>query len=193
VLAIAIENLARAIAPVLCHMAEDIWQHLPYRTPTRSVFESGWVKLKDAWQQPELAEKWNVLRQLRAETNKVLERARAEKAIGASLDAKVLLYVPDATLKAALAAMNPAAGLNAGDRVDELRYLFLTSQVELLDTPDAARSAQFSSETDLATVGVVSAEGEKCDRCWNYSPTVGHSREHPTICDRCEAALSDKF
>jgi isoleucyl-tRNA synthetase len=30
VLAIAIENLARAIAPVLCHMAEDIWQNLPY-------------------------------------------------------------------------------------------------------------------------------------------------------------------
>jgi len=193
VLANAVENLARAIAPVLCHMAEDIWQHLPYTTPSHSVFESGWMKLKDAWTQPELAVKWEQLRQLRAEVNKVLERARAEKAIGASLDAKVLLYVPDGTLKATLTAMNPAAELNRGDRVDELRYLFLTSQVELLDAPDAARSAQFTSETDLATLGVVAADGEKCDRCWNYSPTVGQSHKHPTLCARCEAALAGKF
>ena len=40
VIAIAVENLARAIAPVLCHMAEDIWQYLPYPTPYKSVFES---------------------------------------------------------------------------------------------------------------------------------------------------------
>ncbi|MGK7883603.1 MAG: isoleucine--tRNA ligase, partial [Crocosphaera sp.] len=44
VLAVAIENLAKAIAPVLCHMAEDIWQFLPYETPYKSVFEAGWVK-----------------------------------------------------------------------------------------------------------------------------------------------------
>ncbi|MCC5626104.1 class I tRNA ligase family protein, partial [Nostoc sp. CHAB 5715] len=47
VLKIAIDNLARAIAPVLCHTAEDIWQYLPYKTPYKSVFEAGWVLVDD--------------------------------------------------------------------------------------------------------------------------------------------------
>lgn len=79
VMAIALENLARAIAPVLCHMAEDIWQYLPYKTPYKSVFESGWVKLEEKWYSPELAEVWQQRRFIRTEVNKVLEKARAEK------------------------------------------------------------------------------------------------------------------
>ena len=58
VLQIALENLARAIAPVLCHTAEDIWQFIPYKTPYKSVFEAGWVQLEDKWDNPELAEFW---------------------------------------------------------------------------------------------------------------------------------------
>ncbi|NEQ09673.1 MAG: isoleucine--tRNA ligase, partial [Moorea sp. SIO4E2] len=58
VLQIALENLAKAIAPVLCHMAEDIWQYLPYQKSHESVFESGWVKLEEQWKNPELAASW---------------------------------------------------------------------------------------------------------------------------------------
>ncbi|ERN42331.1 isoleucyl-tRNA synthetase [Rubidibacter lacunae KORDI 51-2] len=193
VLAIAIENLARAIAPVLCHMAEDIWQYLPYPTATESVFAAGWVQPDAAWVQPNLSERWQQLRQLRTEVNKVLETARTAKAIGASLDAKVLLYVDDPTWRAQLSAMNPADSLGTCDRADELRYLFLASQVELLDAPDAIAAAEFNSTTDLAAIAVVGADGKKCDRCWNYSPSVGKSAAHPAICDRCEAALKGTF
>ena len=102
------ENLARAIAPVLCHMAEDIWQNLPYEKPCASVFQAGWARAEERWHAPELAEKWQRLRQLRAETNKVLEDARKEKVVGSSLDAQVLLYVSDARWREVLASMNPA-------------------------------------------------------------------------------------
>ena len=193
VLAVIIENLARAIAPVLCHMAEDIWQFIPYKTGFQSVFAAGWVRLDEAWHAPELAQTWTQLRELRAAVNKVLELARSEKAIGASLDAKVLLYTSDSVLRDKLEAMNPANGLNSGNRIDELRYLFLASQVELLDAPEKMQIAQFVEQTDRAAVGVVRAAGEKCDRCWNYSPTVGQSSEHPLLCDRCEAALAGNF
>jgi isoleucyl-tRNA synthetase len=96
VLAIAIENLARVIAPVLSHMAEDIWQNLPYETEFQSVFEAGWAQLDPTWKQPDLVEPWGQLRAIRQEVNKVLEQARTAKEIGSSLEAKVLLYVPDA-------------------------------------------------------------------------------------------------
>ncbi|NJL01002.1 MAG: isoleucine--tRNA ligase [Spirulinaceae cyanobacterium RM2_2_10] len=192
VLAIALENLAKAVAPVLMHMAEDIWQSLPYPTPHQSVFAAGWVPRDDQWQQPQLAATWEKLRAVRAEVNKVLEQARTEKAIGSSLDAKVLLYTPDTDLRQLLDRLNPADSLGQ-QRVDALRYLVLASQVELTDSADAIQTATYRSETDWLTVGVVKAEGEKCDRCWNYSTQVGDSSDDPTICERCVGALVGTF
>ncbi len=188
VLAIALENLARAIAPVLSHMAEDIWQSLPYPTEFKSVFGSGWVKLDAQWNQPDLAKQWETLREVRSEANKVLETARADKAIGSSLEAKLLLHVSDSALRQRLQALNPS-----GNSVDELRYLFLTSQVELLETPDRLQGMKYSLQTEKLGLGVANAEGEKCDRCWNYSTHVGESQDHPLLCERCIPALEGKF
>ncbi len=192
VLAIALENLASAIAPVLSHMAEDIWQFLPYPTSHKSVFESGWIKLEKEWSKPELAEKWAKLRQIRTEVNKVMEQARSEKAIGSSLDAKVLLYVEDSDLRSLLVAMNPADSLGE-NRVDELRYLVLASQVEIVETKAAIGQANYKSESEQLGIGIIKAEGEKCERCWNYSTEVGKSSEHSTICERCQEALAGNF
>ncbi len=189
VLAVAIESLAKAIAPVLSHMAEDIWQSLPYATEAESVFESGWVNIEESWQQPQLAERWEKLRTIRDEANTVLEKARSDKAIGSSLQAKLKLFVADEAIKSELAAMNPAESMATdSNQVDELRYLFLVSQVELADSAEALQGA-YSSEFENMAIAVVDAEGEKCDRCWNYSTHVGDSAEDPTICDRCVAAL----
>ncbi|WAL62811.1 isoleucine--tRNA ligase [Thermocoleostomius sinensis A174] len=193
VLAVAVENLARSIGPVLSHLAEDIWQYLPYKTPYQSVFEAGWVKLEDAWKQPELAKTWEQLRKVRQEVNRVLEQSRNDKAIGSSLEAKLLLYVTDLDLRQTLASMNPADSLSGGNRVDELRYLFLTSQVELLETPDRLAGLKYQFQSDALGIGVVDAEGEKCDRCWNYSTHVGESKSHPLLCERCVPALDGTF
>ena len=193
VMAVALENLAKAIAPVLSHMAEDIWQNLPYDTEHESVFQSGWLTLDDAWKQPELAESWQPLRDLRGEVNKVLEQARKDKKIGSSLEAKVLLHVADDGLKQRLAAMNPASSIAAENQVDQLRYLFLVSEVELVDDASKATALEYSAEVEGFAIGVGDASGEKCERCWNYSTTVGESKDDPTICDRCVNALQGKF
>ncbi|MDJ0729835.1 MAG: isoleucine--tRNA ligase [Crocosphaera sp.] len=192
VLAVAIENLAKAIAPVLCHMAEDIWQFLPYETPYKSVFEAGWVKTSKQWENPELGASWAKIRAIRNEINNALELARQEKAIGSSLDAKVLLYLPDQDLRQQLEKFNPTDSLT-GNQVDELRYFVLASQVELVDSLDSIKKADYQSESDLVSVGVIKAEGKKCDRCWNYSTKVGEFTDDPTICERCNAALVGEF
>ncbi|AFZ23247.1 Isoleucyl-tRNA synthetase [Cylindrospermum stagnale PCC 7417] len=189
VLQIALENLVKAIAPVLCHTAEDIWQFIPYKTPYKSVFEAGWVQLADKWQNPELAKSWEQLRQLRTEVNKVLEQARLEKLIGSSLEAKTLLYVADEQLRATVESLNPASG----NGIDEPRYLFLTSQVEVLASPEALQGLKYSLQSDSWGIGIVNAEGQKCDRCWNYSTHVGESAEHPLLCERCIPALAGEF
>jgi isoleucyl-tRNA synthetase len=193
VLAIAIENLAKAIAPVLCHMAEDIWQAIPYDTGHKSVFQSGWVETKEEWcvgangHSP--LQMWEKIRDLRDEVNKVMEQARTAKAIGSSLDAKILLHVHDAKLKDQLASYNSSVTLSEKN-IDELRYFFLASQVELVDS---IGNVEYQSESDIAKIAVVKADGEKCDRCWNYSLSVGSFKDDPTICDRCNAALKGEF
>ncbi len=189
VLSIALENLAKAIAPVLSHLAEDIWQFLPYATPYKSVFESGWMELDSNWAQPELAEKWLKLRDLRTEANKVLEQARTGKDIGSSLEAKLLVYVNNPNLRSLLETLNQTTG----NHVDELRYLFLASQVELLDSPDRFSGMKYATVTETLGIGVADADGVKCDRCWNYSLNVGSFELHPLLCDRCVAAIEGTF
>jgi isoleucyl-tRNA synthetase len=190
VLALAVENLAKSIAPVLCHLAEDIWQFLPYSTPHKSVFQAGWVEIPTAWKQPDLVTTWTKIRDLRDDANKVMETARKEKSIGASLEAKVLLYIEDKEWRNKLSSFNVSDSLQ-GNCVDELRYFLLASQVELVDSTDAITQAQYKSET--GHIAVVKADGEKCDRCWNYSIHVGEFKDDPTICDRCDRALVGEF
>ncbi|MEH2300260.1 MAG: isoleucine--tRNA ligase [Nostoc sp.] len=197
VLKIAIDNLARAIAPVLCHTAEDIWQYLPYKTPYKSVFEAGWVQVDQKWRNPELAEFWEALRKIRTDVNGSLENLRVAKEIGSSLEAKVLLYVSDLEQRKQLQSLNPHS-IDQSNGVDELRYLFLVSQVELLDSPlkeaeEQIKVAKLLGTEKITTIDVVKADGQKCDRCWNYSIHVGESAEHPLICERCVAALAGEF
>jgi isoleucyl-tRNA synthetase len=194
VLAVALENLAKAIAPVLSHMAEDIWQFIPYETGYQSVFESGWLKLDEQWHQPQLINTWGRLREIRDEVNKVLEQARTAKDIGSSLEAKLCLYVADGDLRKQLQAMNLTDSINHhSNHVDELRYLFLVSQVAVLDVPDPLQDLKYCLESDALGIGVLDVEGEKCDRCWNYSTKVGISRTDPTLCERCVEALEGEF
>ena len=65
---------------------------------------------------------------------------------------------------------------------------FETAQYAFFDP-----TVEFKSESETLTVGIIKADGHKCDRCWNYSLSVGTFPEDPTICDRCEAALKGEF
>jgi isoleucyl-tRNA synthetase len=163
VLSLIIEALATMIAPVLCHMAEDIWQHLPYSTANESVFQNGWTNPKENWNDLELASKWDLLRDLRSEVNKSLEDARTNKIIGSSLEARITLTLDDTKLLDTLFSMS-----------DNLPYLFIVSQVVV----------EYQESGGLL-IKVAKAEGVKCGRCWNYSTTVGNAEKHPLLCARC--------
>jgi isoleucyl-tRNA synthetase len=198
VMAIIVENLAKVIAPVLSHTAEDIWQNLPYETGFKSVFESGWIKLETQWSQnPEILAKGEKLRTIRTGVNQILEKARTEKLIGSSLEAKVLIYDESQKLTDWLTSLNPIDSLNSENRVDELRYLMLVSQIEIVTDGAKINESNYHDVINLGDsnlkIAVVKADGEKCDRCWNYSTKVGEFKDDPTICERCNDALVGKF
>jgi isoleucyl-tRNA synthetase len=204
VMAAALRVMTAALAPLAPHMAEDAFRATPFAQPggagdVASVFQAGWPAVPSEWVAPPAEGApddpalWDVLTALRAEVNKLLEAARVDKALGASLEARVLLHVSDAPLAARLAAFRDDEG--APDGTDELRYLFIVSSARLAPSADAvtaatAAGAGYSASVALpgagtVTVGVLRAEGAKCERCWNFSGLVGRQGRHPTLCERC--------
>lgn len=199
VLHACLEGFSKAIAPILPHMAEDIWQNLPYETSTESVFEGGWPKELTAF--PEHgAEEWDLVRNVRDDVNKMLEAARNDKLVGASLDAAAFIYVEDDAKRAMLEKfvgddhlVSPPEKTNG---VDELRTALMLSQVHLVDSKadlDAACEESYISGTDTASgcqVGIAKAVGEKCGRCWFYDDQIGkQGLPYADVCQRCHESI----
>ena len=169
-----VDTLTRLIAPVLSFTADEIWQRLPGERPS-SVHLAAFPEVVAADMDDALEATYERLLKVRNEVSRQLEKARGEKRIGQSLEAKVVLQVP-------------------GDYRELLnRYLpllpayFIVSQVELTEHSLAAEE---SVQVPGLKVQVVAADGSKCERCWNYATSVGDHAEHPSLCSRCVAALA---
>jgi isoleucyl-tRNA synthetase len=186
VLALVVERLAGLIAPVLCHMAEDIWQNLPYPVQERSVFERGWPSAPSEWRQPQLEQPMEQILELRALVNRQLESCRSGGQLGASLEAQVQLELGEGA--EATAAALEWLERSAHPGVDNLADWLLVSALQLgSSAPDAVLAE--ASEAGL-TVRIAKAAGEKCERCWHYESDIGQHSAHPTLCGRCVAVLS---
>lgn len=158
--------LVKLIAPMTCFTAEEIWKYMPHaqNESKESVMLSFWPECKQIYNNKELEEKWNQMMKIKDEVAKALEIARADKVIGHSLNAKVTIHADDKNYKF------------LQDKEELLQEVFIVSGVDIVE------SENFHIEVKVA-------EGEKCERCWMYSTTVGEDKEHPTICHKCSEAL----
>ena len=117
-------------------------------------------------------EDWRTLLAVRDQVLKALEEARNQKQIGKSLEAQITV--------------------TAGDPVytvlqrfqEQLRYLFIVSAA-------AVKKSESGNGTGGVSVQVSKADGQKCERCWNYSVHVGEDKTYPTVCERCSAVLKE--
>ena len=173
-----VSTLTRLMAPLLAFTAEEIWQAMPHTATDvkESVFLNALPAYDESLARPALVAEWDQLFALRESVMKALELARAEKRIGKSLDAKVKVYAPDE------AAYNLLKAFEA-----ELPTIFIVSQVELVNA--AAPESVVMEEGALIAAAVDAADGEKCDRCWNYTVNGFHDGEDGCLCPRCKAVL----
>jgi len=170
-LAIA-DALARMLGPILVFTADEIWENLPDRAEP-SIHLALLPKAAEE-SHDELLREWNLLFLIRDDVLRALEEARDAKVIGSSLEAKITLKASNQTL----------------DRLkrheQDLRYIFIVSQVTLVGVPTLVALVKGEFK-----VTVERAEGEKCERCWNYSTRIGEWERYPTVCERCVAALKE--
>ena len=179
VMSLIIERLSTLIAPVLPHMAEDIWLNIPYPIKEESVFKRGWPSVPSNWSKPSLNEHIKHLRNFRTEINRSIEECRSKNYLGSSLEAAIRIEVNNEKLKDAIGWLN-----NDGDtQVDNLRDWLLVSKFQLGGEPWAEILISNNVETGL--IEISKARGQKCERCWHFENDIGMNSNHPNICGRC--------
>jgi isoleucyl-tRNA synthetase len=168
-----LEAMVRLLAPILTFTAEEVWLALPaYPGKAESVHLTQFPEVNGALLQPELAEKWKTLIAVKGEAAKAIETARQNKVLGHSLDAAVAVAAPE--------KLRPLLETH----MEDLRALLIVSDLCVVDEQGIGEAYR-SAEIPGLLVGVSRAKGAKCNRCWNYSGTVGANAEHPTLCARC--------
>ena len=174
-----LQGLVRLMAPVLSFTAEEIWSHLPEQEREGdSVHLAQFPEVDPALLDEALEQRWENLLLLRGEVTRALEKARRAQVIGHPLDAEVRLLLPESwkTLIPAYREMLPT--------------LLIVSQVTVIHQPETGEGYTGEAIPGL-TVWVAKAQGEKCERCWNFSPEIGNFPDHPTLCRRCFQALEE--
>ncbi|MBO4407351.1 MAG: isoleucine--tRNA ligase, partial [Clostridia bacterium] len=157
-----LDRMVRLLTPILAFTSDEIWTFMPHTSDVdaeAAVFND-MASVEPLWNDAALDEKWSKLLDLRDKVKKAMEDAKVQK----SLEVKIRLT-------------------SSGDEYaflenahDLLPTVFITSGVELAEGPDFG-------------VEILPADGEKCERCWSYSTTVGRDSDHPTLCARCAAAV----
>lgn len=171
--------VARLIAPIMSFTAEEIWQFMPHFSTDdkESIFLNQMPEKFNISADQSFTDKWNFIYNLREDAKKALEIKRADKVIGASLEAKVTIFCNSDDAFAKTESLS-----------DTLRKTFIVSAVEVAKGDNGEFKGDLA-ENDGITFTVEKAKGEKCERCWIYSETVGKDAEHPTLCDRCASVI----
>ena len=211
VLHLVVERLAGLIAPVLCHMAEDIWQNLPYPVAETSVFERGWPDAPEAWSfratrpnlhRDDLARlgpdllaaldqgedaRWlgaiGEILALRQRANRELQVCRANGQIGSSLEARLWLCWPETNAKAAADALAEAeAAAEAAQPLREaLTLLSASRHPEVDNLSDWLLVSSVTLTTEAGLAGVELLVASTT----TSGLTLGIARAPGHKCERC--------
>lgn len=168
--------ISRLIAPIMSFTADEIWSYIPHseNDNPESIFLNDMPTKSGISVTDEFVEKWNLIAAIREDAKKALELKRAEKVIGASLEADLHIYADDDKFEKISAL------------TDELPSLLIVSRAEVFNN---SADGEFKGDLEGVSFTVTKASGEKCERCWSYSDTVGTFSDHPTLCERCRNTI----
>ncbi len=152
--------LCRLLAPILAFTAEEAWRH---SEAEGSVHLEEFPQLQDRSRDGGTSAQVAELLRLRSVIGQAIERARQEKLIGNTLEARVVL--------------NSDSDVTEKIDKEELEEFFIVSDLTIHQAKEAS-------------VSVTKTPYKKCARCWRHRPTVGASKAHPDLCDRCESVVT---
>ena len=140
---ILLEILLTWFAPILSFTTEEIYSLLKINS-NKSIHLENFPKIPSKWNNQDLEVKWNELIKIREICNSSIELKRAEKEIGSSLEANLIINLNEKMIKF-------TSGIDFS---------------ELCITSDAKIE---KSKSDEIVVKTIKAEGQKCPVCWKIS------------------------
>ncbi|HLG27544.1 MAG TPA: isoleucine--tRNA ligase, partial [Paenisporosarcina sp.] len=155
--------LLKLTTPILPHTTDELWVFLTQETE-ESIQLTDFPEATTHESFEALRTKYQQLMLVRDDVLKALEEARNAKTIGKSLEAKVTVYVK----KELLEAFDTT-------KIDFAQF-FIVSDFTLAGLTEEAPPEALT--LDVASVIVVKAQGEKCERCWTISSKVGENDKH---------------
>lgn len=167
-----ITTLVKLLTPIIPHTTEEVWEYIPGEKESSVQF----TEIPEVREISGLnVEKWNHFMKVRDDVLKALEEARNEKLIGKPLEAKVTLVPRDEETK------------NVLQSIDHLHQFLIVSHADIVDEESDAKEYQY------VNVKVEVHPGEKCERCWVASETVGQDADHPGLCTRCAEVVKEHY
>ncbi len=187
--------LVHWLAPVLCYTTEEAWlayNGLGLDDEKESIHLSAYPQAPQEWHQPALDEVWREVLATRSVVTSALELKRADKLIGAALEAKATVYIE------ASDNLQVAASITKTLQDNNFADICIVSETKVLNEPlppdCTMHSSILQNNPDLnpIKIGVIieKAPGEKCERCWKYTEDVGKDKHHPTLCVRCSGVVT---
>ncbi len=167
--------VATWIAPILAFTAEEAW--LARYPNAESVHLETFPDVPAEWRDEALAERWAKVRRVRRVVTGALEIERAQKRIGASLEAAPVVHIADESL------WNAVQGLDMAE-------ICITSAIEVVRGEGPAEAFRLEDVKGVAVVPRL-AEGRKCARSWKVTPDVGADPDYPDVTPRDAAALRE--
>ena len=161
------DHLVRWLAPSLSFTCEEAWKA---KGNTSSIHLEDFLKASQDFKNNDIANKWNIIKNIRKVITGAIEKKRAEKLIGSSLEANVIIYVKEDLKK----------------KIEEINFdeIAITSSFQLLDYKN--KKDYFAlEEIDDVAVTVEKTDGQKCERCWKYTVIL----QDKQICQRCDEAI----
>ncbi|MBW8001911.1 MAG: isoleucine--tRNA ligase [Planctomycetes bacterium] len=158
-----LDSMVRMLAPILVHTSEEAWAAMKFKSENvESVHLASMPEVDESIDFAGEKAKWDKLMGLRDEVLRVLEDLRQKKEIASNQEASVTVQCGDE-----LADVLSDFGL------ENFAALCIVSEVKLENNAGETKAVAKKSEH------------KKCDRCWNYWPSVGSDSEHDDLCQRC--------
>jgi len=160
--------LVRWFAPSLSFTAEEAWKA---RDNQSSIHLEDFLTAPESYKNSKISDTWTILKQIRKVITGALEKKRAEKIIGSSLEAHIDIYLEKSILEKV-----------KNYQMDEISITSSFSLHELNSNIEGFALEEVSN----VKVSVSKTSGKKCQRCWKYKQELIHDE----ICNRCEDAIS---
>lgn len=176
--------LVRSFAPILPHLAEEVFQYVPYTKEPKSVFRTGWIKTSPIWKKPGLEE---AIEGACAMRDSFLGSIPGKNAA----EYEVILVIEPGLLFEIIEMLQA----EETSSTSQLNELMMASQTTLLPreprtlTPDVMeRRGTFLinleggdiREESAYKVIVMPTTKEKCPRCWKHTAASADA-----LCPRC--------